>query len=269
MEEREHHPSKHGGNIRSSSLPEAPSFSDPHQQVFPKPDQPGTFGHGTYIVQVPRDQVYRIPPPENAIYVKKYRKNNQGNTKGSSFCGSCSYCTFIWAMIIVLIGAIIGSFVGIFSIYDDPSFSIEYFLVKKLKKNLEYEISIKVLNPNKHHGISYNQDGSNNVVLFLKKKEIGEGKFPKLDQFSKGSTIINVILHGSNSKLPKEISTSKTHSKKRISLSLSMKNVGVKLKFGPLHVKSKKIDVSCSFLVDRFDDKGAHVVTQECTSSGG
>lgn len=50
------------------------------------------FHSGTYVVQVPKDQIYRVPPPENALMVAE-RTRNQDKQRRSSCCFcSCSSC---------------------------------------------------------------------------------------------------------------------------------------------------------------------------------
>lgn len=251
-----------GESSSSSSLPEAAGF-----QIS---DQRSCFSSGTYIVQVPRDQVYRIPPRENATLLENYRRGGE-RAKSSS---SSSSILLLIVIIVLFIGAVLGSLLVIFLIYNNPSFSIEHFLVKQRKTNykqnnyIEYDIRMKIRNPNKHVFISY-QSNSNVILSFSsskKKIELGSGKFPKLRQGSKDSAIVNITVHGSRSQLPKEIEARmRMHSKTKISLFLSM-NVPVKFKVGIVNVKSKMIHVSCSFFVDRFNYKGARVLTQECTT---
>ncbi|KAJ4966248.1 hypothetical protein NE237_018097 [Protea cynaroides] len=74
-----------------------------------------TFGSGTYVVQVPKDQIYRIPPPENAAYLQRL-KSNQNQPKKSSFCSCIVYILlviFILALVLLLI-------LGIFYLFHKP-----------------------------------------------------------------------------------------------------------------------------------------------------
>ncbi|KAL9144086.1 hypothetical protein ABFS82_14G274700 [Erythranthe guttata] len=48
------------------------------------------FHSGTYVVQVPKDQIYRVPPPENAIMLEQRNLKNQDKQKRSSCCCFCS-----------------------------------------------------------------------------------------------------------------------------------------------------------------------------------
>ncbi|KAJ6930476.1 NDR1/HIN1-like protein 13 [Populus alba x Populus x berolinensis] len=66
----------------------------PHSDAIPKihdpvatPNQP-FFEPGTYVIQIPRDQIYRFPPPGNASVAQRQRNPHQ--KKHKSCCGrSC------------------------------------------------------------------------------------------------------------------------------------------------------------------------------------
>lgn len=264
MEEGEQSETSHdregnnNNNNNSISIAGESSASLPEGAVYQISDQQSCFSSGTYIVQVPRDQVYRIPPRENATLLENYR------AKSSS--SSSSILTFVFVIVLFIV-AVLGSLLVIFLIYKNPSFSIEHFLVRK--NYIDYDIRMKIHNPNKYVFISY--QSNSNVILSSsisskKKIELGSGKFPKLHQGSKGSSIVNVTVHGSRNQLPKEIAARmRMHSKTKISLFLSM-NVPVKFKVGIVKVKSKKIQVSCSFFVHKFNSKVFRVITQKCTT---
>ncbi|CAK9154234.1 unnamed protein product [Ilex paraguariensis] len=81
---------------------------------------------------------------------------------------------------------------------------------------------LKAENPNQHTSIFYEQDGD--ASLSFKQKEIAVGKYPPFNQSPKNSNTFKIVLHGSNTALPKEIDKglNSTNSKARISLSLWM-----------------------------------------------
>ncbi|KAL3514100.1 hypothetical protein ACH5RR_026817 [Cinchona calisaya] len=142
----------------------------------------------------------------------------------------------------------------------DPTFQIEHVLFKKPPP--EFDIRLKVDNPNKHKTIFYDEDS--HVTLSFKQKEIADGKFLIFDQDARNSTILPIALQGSSKLLPQEIVTSKnsTQSKIGIPLSLSL-DLGLKVKIGALNVKNKRIQVSCSFMVGRLEND-THIWDQDC-----
>ncbi|KAK9216051.1 hypothetical protein WN944_008058 [Citrus x changshan-huyou] len=43
----------------------------PHHNSIITNDGQTTFRSGTYVVQIPKDQIYRFPPPENALHAQQ------------------------------------------------------------------------------------------------------------------------------------------------------------------------------------------------------
>ncbi|XWS15024.1 hypothetical protein CRYUN_Cryun35bG0059100 [Craigia yunnanensis] len=50
---------------------------NPHQEIVQVQQPQPAFRPGTYVVQVPKDQIiYRVPPPENALIADRHQGNN-------------------------------------------------------------------------------------------------------------------------------------------------------------------------------------------------
>nr|XP_016483091.1 PREDICTED: uncharacterized protein LOC107803815 [Nicotiana tabacum] len=228
------------------------------------------FASGTYVVQVPKDQIYRIPPPENALIVESHRNQNRKPRR------SCCYsrrCLCIVVMLVV-IGSIIGLIIGptkLFTKHDDPQFSVKQVLLKKLqlqhkRPQYEYDITIEAKNPNQRSRILYYEE-EGGVSLYFKQKKIAQGNFPNLDQNPKRSTDFKVILHnGEIDQLPKEVekNMNSTNSNQHLSLSLSM-DVPIKFKVWGISSKRRNIELSCSLTVNTLT-KLSHVNNQKCLS---
>ncbi|KAL3504717.1 hypothetical protein ACH5RR_034558 [Cinchona calisaya] len=258
MEEREHQPSRgrpgnHNSSLSTSNIQNLPIANNaiPLQSQ----DFEQVFGPGTYIVQVLKDQIFRVPPSKNGSLARNIDYNQ---LQKSHCCCSRRFCLCILVIVIILIFAIVGviCIVNIFLIYHDPSFQIEHVTFKKPPP--QFDLRLKVENRNKYQIISYDQDSD--ISLSFKQKEIGDGKFQNFDQDPKNSTILEIVLHGSN--LPEE----SKRSMNGIPLSLSM-DLGMKLKVGALNVKSKRIKVSCSLTADGLD-KNSHILAQDCGKKG-
>ncbi|CAO2837180.1 unnamed protein product [Amaranthus hypochondriacus] len=99
-----------------------------------------SLSHNTYIVQVPKDQIYRIPPPENAEIVKRYQNPVQTSRNGRV---RCAY----WSLSIIFVVAfIISVFVCVhhFTLkLKYPNFSIKHLL---LRRTLQFPRKIPFLN---------------------------------------------------------------------------------------------------------------------------
>ncbi|MCD9639759.1 hypothetical protein HAX54_024480 [Datura stramonium] len=238
-------------------------------------DQLPPFASGTYVVQVPKDQIYRVPPPENALIVENHRNQNQRRSSRSCCCCCSDRC--ICVVVLVVVGIIIGLVIGLtklFSKHDDPQFSVKQVLVKKLQENQSdkrpqyvYNVTIEAKNPNQRSEISYNYKGNGDISLYFKQKKIGHGDFPYLEQDPKSSMVIEVILgNGEIDKLPEEVkrSMNSTNSKQRLSLSISM-DVPIKFKVWRISSRNRNIRVSCSLTVNILT-KNSPISKQRCLS---
>lgn len=78
---------------------------NPHDQHFHHNntitnDDQSAFRSGTYVVQIPKDQIYRFPPPENALHAQQ--RNIDSNQKKRA-CMSCCLCFALLAAILVIL----------------------------------------------------------------------------------------------------------------------------------------------------------------------
>ncbi|XWS21527.1 hypothetical protein CRYUN_Cryun30bG0061800 [Craigia yunnanensis] len=73
------------------------------------------FRPGTYVVQVPKDQIYRVPPPENEL-IARYRNTHQGNNIDNRRCCSRPWTWLLALVILVLVLAIIAGIVYMYII---------------------------------------------------------------------------------------------------------------------------------------------------------
>lgn len=235
----------------------------------PQPSQPLSSDDTkeTYIVQIPRDQIYRVPPPAHAKIVESYRNPSRQREGCGGKCG-------LWIVVaLVSLAAIVGIGVAIVHMFftspKTPEFSVTKVLVKNpptshaKHTHPTYEISLQAGNPNERMGISYKDGGK--ASLSFKKKKIGGGEYPSLSQEAKDSTTVRIHLAGSNGALPSEIEKSMkdTKSKTPVSLSLTI-DVPVKLKsFIP---KSQELTVTCDFKVSTLAS-GAKILSQKCDAT--
>ncbi|KAF6149103.1 hypothetical protein GIB67_038886 [Kingdonia uniflora] len=259
------------GDVSESDDPPAPrSESDDPRALCSESDNSTALGSGTYLVQVPKDQIYRVPPPENALIAERYRKP----VTEKSTCRR----SLVWIFIaIVVIALIIGISLSVFYLTlnpKNPTFIIESVYVKKPKfhhQNPRYEIKFNSKNPNEGTAIIYQKGGS--AILSFKKIEIASGSPPNFYQGNKGSKDFMLTLDGvTNVVLPHEVqiplevkrSMKGPSSKGSIALILSM-NMPVRIKagFGLLQTWTMNMDVSCSLRISTLA-KGTKVTSQRC-----
>ncbi|KAJ1406833.1 Late embryogenesis abundant protein [Sesbania bispinosa] len=214
---------------------------------------------GTYVVQVPKDQIYRVPPPENARIAENYRKTPQRETNRTRCC--CIVLITVFIAIIIFVGALLG---GLFSIVlrpKDPRFSIQSFHVKNTT-HPQYNITLQVYNPNSKVGVSYKEGGV--VSLALKRKEIASGAYPSFFQAHHNTSEFAVSLKGSSAKFPKEVDESMRNEKKKVHVAFSLTiDVQTKMEMGLLRSGTMKYDVTCQVTVDTLA-KATKVLSQQC-----
>ncbi|KAJ8428447.1 hypothetical protein Cgig2_024108 [Carnegiea gigantea] len=195
----------------------------------------------TYIVQIPKDQIYRVPPPEHAKIVERYR--NPATNRGRSRCMCwCLSVFFTLAFIIMVI-----SCVARFTLSPKPpTFSVKHLVVKHPEKlgPPGFQITVETDNPNSNNDIEY---GTGTATLCHKDKEVAKGGFPPLDNVGPGKVgSMDVVLEGSRkAELPEK-------PKSPLTLDLEM-SIPAKMKTW-LFTKKKDMNIECEFEVNSLGD---------------
>ncbi|KAL4557620.1 hypothetical protein LXL04_035805 [Taraxacum kok-saghyz] len=221
---------------------------------------------GTYVIQFPKDRIYRTPPPENALIVERYR--NAPAKKQSNWV---KY-VLISVAIIVLLAGFIGTIMLVVIKKDDPKFEVERVHVttkgKTRQKETDFDITLASKNPNAHTIIAFDDHGK--AALSFKYRRFAIGKFPSSEQNPKHSKDVKLILTSkSHTKLPMEIRKSMNEttgkSKRYVEMLLEFR-VPVKMKIGALKMKSKTISVLCHLKVNNLA-KNPRILSQNCDYS--
>ncbi|XP_041017099.1 NDR1/HIN1-like protein 13 [Juglans microcarpa x Juglans regia] len=248
-----------------------PPPSEQSHQLSAQPDDRPAFRPGTYVVQVPKDQIYRIPPPENAVIAERYRNPALRNKKKWQ-CSSCCLWVCISVLLVVLVlGAIVVTFQLVLINPKNPTFDVERVAVKnnshsrnQLHSNPEYNITLRAKNPNGNVGILYKEGGV--ASLSFRQREIGTGNYPTFFQDHTDSTVFGIIFHGSNNVvLPTEIEKSMNSQMQKVQVTFSIKmDVPARLgNVGSLNRGSIKFVVACYFTVDTLA-KDTHIISRKC-----
>ncbi|XP_074369393.1 NDR1/HIN1-like protein 13 [Apium graveolens] len=249
------------------SPPSSPPSSPPpshHNSIIikPLPPPPGS----TFVIQTSRDQVFRVPPPENSKIVESYVKQNQ-TKKGPANC--------IWILIaIATVGVSLGVFFGVIAaiyIPEIPEFEITQFRVdptppshdKKQPKHV-YEITLNVKNPNPRMDVSYG--GDRYGLLSFEHRKVADGKFEPFSQEAEHSSNLKINLKQSAKvELPSEMEKSMNSTKSKMAESLGFK-MFVSLTISSWAKTSHKdISVTCTFKVNTLA-KDTRIVYQECSA---
>ncbi|KAF8079948.1 hypothetical protein N665_0989s0015 [Sinapis alba] len=242
-------PPQHWRNhsLNLSPILDTPSRSLPPQDSIPELE--------TYVVQVPRDQIYWTPPPEHAKYVEKRRNNPETNKKNGRSK------RIMWFFIILIVfGFILGAITLILHLVFSPALPI--FSVERLNvKPSSFEVTLRAENPTSNMGVNYMMKRNGVVTLTYKNKSLGRGKFPKMFQAASGSDKVNVKLDGST----KNVVMPPRGSKQPVSLVLKME-LKADYEAGPVK-KNKEVVVTCDVKVKGLlDSKKVEVVSENCES---
>ncbi|XP_057972609.1 NDR1/HIN1-like protein 13 [Malania oleifera] len=227
----------------------------------PPPLEPPPAHHlssETYVVQVPKDQIYRIPPPENAQIVETYR-NPAGRPK-NAFSSR-------WRWILVGVAAVALAVTIAFGLYSiilspqSPTFSVEHVIVKdpqpspNKKWHPQFEISLLATNPNSRMGIYYERDGR--ATLSFKEKQIATGEFPAFFQESKNSRTVPVVVAGSGKDLPHEVQERLKDKNSTAVVSLGfMVEAPVRMKAGAVQTRGMEMTIECELKVKKLATGG-------------
>ncbi|KAI3672428.1 hypothetical protein L6452_38516 [Arctium lappa] len=217
--------------------------------------------HGTYVIQVPKDQIYRVPPPENAIVAERYRITVP--ERKSCITWSC-------IMTFVLLSLLFIGFITCVSLAvsdkQDPGFRVRHIRVttkgKGDKKEHEFHFTLRSKNDNDRADIHFLKGGRSS--LSYRDRTIARGRFPALEQDSESLENMKLNLtSGSEKKLPKEIQKSlKGTFHRPIKLALKF-DAPVRFQVGVFPVKNKKLSIVCNLKVNKLT-KNARVLSQDC-----
>ncbi|CAN8314728.1 unnamed protein product [Cochlearia groenlandica] len=210
----------------------------------------------TYVVQVPRDQVYWTPPPEHAKYVEKRSKKPE-KTKKNGFPRRLMWFFIILAAFGFILGAITLILHFVFNPVR-PVFGVERLTV--IKPN-SFDVILRIKNPTSNMRVSYMMGENDVVSLTYKNKSLGRGKFPHMSQAQSGSDKVNIKLNDST----KNDFKPSRGSKEPVNLVLTME-LKAEYEAGPVK-KNKEVLVTCDVKVKGLlDGKKIEIVSENCES---
>ncbi|XP_009413864.2 NDR1/HIN1-like protein 13 [Musa acuminata AAA Group] len=249
----------------SALLDTVPVPADPNPG--PDPDPNPSRRLGTYVVRVPKDQVYRVPPPENAKLAERYRNQNRSRRRGSPCLSRLRWILGVAFLVLLLIVAVTVIFFVVVR-PGAPTFTVQRLFVKSPRSTTEahpkpeYDLTMSVRNPSRGMGFSYEAGGR--AVITHGTVEIAAGTTPVFVQGHGNTTSIRLVLRGSNALLPKENGRSMKGSKNAVDISL-MAKLTVRPRVGGLEMWAKSMDVTCDVQVIGMV-KQAQISSQHCNT---
>ncbi|XP_075481371.1 NDR1/HIN1-like protein 13 [Primulina tabacum] len=227
---------------------------------------------GTYVVQIPRNQVYRIPPPENARIVEQHTRNFPQKSRKCGF--SRIICWLL--LILILLGIVAGIALLVLraTLYNpkSPEFELTQFHSKNLEQPLpnktlshtrppEYDITLHATNPNGRMSFSFLGAGKSSLVF--KNKKIGHGGAPSSSTEEPNNPIrIPIALYGCGAPLREAIKKSLADTDETKSMQLEIET---SIEFNSWARNERKdIVITCDFKVKGSLLKIPKVSSQEC-----
>ncbi|KAG6473615.1 NDR1/HIN1-like protein 13 [Zingiber officinale] len=212
--------------------------------------------HPTYVVQIRKDQIYRVPPAENAALVEHYV--NQENFRRQRHCRFLGFLERLLPVLLPLL-LVTATVVAFFAAVNPstPTFVIKSLAIKNVSRSVtEYDFAVSVSNPSNRIGLAY--AGGGRVAACHDGKEIATGETSGFYQTHGKSTDLEVVLRGSNKALKA--------SEKGLRIEL-VANFSVNPKVGGLELWRRSLAVNCDVKVTELDkNKKVRISSQDCSS---
>ncbi|KAF9587226.1 hypothetical protein IFM89_039556 [Coptis chinensis] len=218
---------------------------------------------GTYVVNLPKDQIYRYPPPPT-------RHNNQKPTRRNHCCCCLYWLLSLFIILIVIIAASFGVFYLVYHPkapkYSVDRLSIQGFNLTSADQLISPKmvVTVKARNPNKKIGIYYNKGSSISVSHSDDINPLCKGVLPVFHQPTNNVTVFQTVLTGSDTNLSAaDYEAFRDQQKKgEIPLKLDLK-VPVKIKVGSLKTWTISVKVRCQITVDKLA-VDASILSNKC-----
>ncbi|KAE8652926.1 NDR1/HIN1-like protein 13 [Cucumis sativus] len=231
------------------------------EPVHPPPPPPDSlfFSSGTYVVQIPKDQIYRIPPPENALIVERHRNPS---VVTSSRRRSCCFRIFLPIFVLLLLIIILALLLPpLLTLPKPPVIELKKFKLTPSTRN--FLINLDILNPNSVGSISFKSPSR--VSLSFRKNQLATTKFPLIRQQHGSEKKVALSLRA-KSAFPKELKRRMKNNKTKLHTSLSLKMNLAAQTIGRLsNRRNVKFVVTCSFTVNTLG-KNSRILSQDCES---
>ncbi|GJQ89305.1 NDR1/HIN1-like protein 13 [Tanacetum coccineum] len=223
-------------------------------------DKPLLPPQGTYVIQIPKDQIFRNPPPENSLKLHKFANRKPRR----SSCCRC-FCFTISALIIILLLLTVLYFVFR---PEKPTYSIDKLsitgvnLTSSSPLNLKMNLNITSQNPNDKISVFYIKGSEVNV--YYDDVKLCNGVLPVFEHKPNNVTVIQTVLRGNGVVLARDVHARLVKQDKGRNVPLKLKvKAPVKVKIGAVKTWEIMVTVKCDVAVNRFTTK-SKIVSKSC-----
>lgn len=248
------------------------AFGSPLEPVAALPPPPSRQSpHDTYVVKVQKDQIYRVPPPENAYLAERYRA---GNGPGKQQPSSCTPCVLRTVGALLATAALVGAAVAICVVVlrpGLPGFSVDGLCVAVHSANgqqprrVDYDVFLTAVNPNKMTALWYRDGGAARLLhdgVVLAKGVVGQPADGGED-----ATDFSVVMHGAalhGGRAPRAVEKALAGSREPVELRVTVEAT-VQVHIGALGFAQRRLAVDCEVSAAGLK-KEVHILSQKCRS---
>ncbi|MBA0703093.1 hypothetical protein Goari_020510 [Gossypium aridum] len=219
---------------------------------------------GTYVIQIPKDQIYRVPPPGNAHRYAHLSKRKPRRSTSRSCC-----CCLLTTILALLLAAAIAAAVIYFAFKpESPNYSVESVAIKGFNLTSpsplspEFDVTVRAHNPNDKIGIYYEKGSS--VKVYYDDINLCNGALPAFFQPTNNVTLFKTALKGSEIELNNAVlgTLSDQQNKGAVPFSLKLR-APVKIKVGSIKTWKITVKVTCKITVDKLT-AASKVASNDC-----
>ncbi|RAL45942.1 hypothetical protein DM860_006096 [Cuscuta australis] len=242
--------------------PPSSETSGRFDQPPPLPAKP-TPPPGTYIIQVPKEQVFRHPPPENARHSNSPRRRRR----------RCVRLRVALCLLTALLAALALAAGVLYLVFrpESPSYAVSAVAIKGLNLTSaspvspEFDVTIRAENRNDKMGIYYRRGSS--ATVSHSGVDIGNGELPVLFQPSRNVTDFRVELKGSGIMLGSAVRSSLIRQQRQGQARFKVNvRAPVKIKIGAVKTWVITVKVHCDVTVNALNEK-PKLLSKDCNSS--
>ncbi|ESQ42136.1 hypothetical protein EUTSA_v10015699mg [Eutrema salsugineum] len=222
---------------------------------------------GTYLVQLRKEEVFRVPPPENA---RRYEYLSRRKHNRSTF-RRCFWSFLATLLVLLILAALV---VGIlFLIYrpHKPLFSVSGVSIAGINLTSPsspispvIKVKVRAKNVNARLGLIYGKGGA--IELYYDGIKLGDGEFTAFEQPAENVTVTVTKLWGLRIQLAsssrKELMG--LEKKGKVPFDLRIK-APVKFKVGAVTTWTMTVTVDCKLTLDKLTVSST-VITENCVT---
>ncbi|KAL6853542.1 hypothetical protein ACP4OV_019571 [Aristida adscensionis] len=257
-------------SAHSSSDPSSsPLYSFHFEKPVPPPPPPPAAG--TYVVQVPKDKVFRVPPPENARLYEHYTRRAKRRRR----CSCARVCAGVLAAALAL-AVLLGALAGVAYLVlrpRQPAYSVQALAVSGLAGvanasapgafSPAFDATVRAENPNAKIGVRYDGERSQ-VAVSYGGVLLAEGAWPAFYQGPRNVTVFVATAKGSGLRFSQSVRGRMAAAARLRSVPFDVDvEVPVRLQLGNVRTWAVPVRARCAVAVDRLA-ADAKVVSRSC-----